>query len=266
MKSIQAILLFALLLGNSVVLGADLNARCMASYQKLERHICGQCHLNVLDLLEQFPAGTDLKNTQVLYLKPPWVRRLKTFPKNEGWIFHVVVQRNGKILDPDFSTDSALDIHQYLKTMYKIDEIPNNDFEIIAIPAEDYLAEMGKIDSNNFIVDHNYYLNKEGYSRYPKVQASEVLRGREIPKPSANFRPNPSMPRLLEDSRNIEWRDGDWLVRMAEGKITAFHRGKETADLERIKIFFTELENRSRQHERFRRALQHFWSMGGRRP
>jgi hypothetical protein len=262
-----AFLLLAIYLqSGSSAWATDFAVRCLKNYQKLERHVCGQCHLNVLELLKQFPPGTNLQDTQVLYLKPPWVRRIKTIPKNEGWIFHVVLQREGKILDPDFSLTSAKETKQYLREMYKIDELPNNDFEIIVIPAEDYLAEMGKVDAKRRTVDHDYYLNREGYARYPKVHATEVVAGKTIPQPLPNFSENREMLSLIEESRTIEWRDEDWVVRLVDGRITSSYRGQERWDPERVQRFFTEIERRSEFQERFRRALHHYWSMGGRRP
>jgi hypothetical protein len=267
MKRCISFLLFYLTLfacGN--VFASELDARCLLHYQKLERHVCGQCHLNIIELLEQFPSEADLSKMQVLYLKPPWVRRLKAYAVDEQWIFHVVLQREGRILDPDFSKNSSLEIKSYLKEMYRIDEVANNDFEIIVIPAKDYLAEMGKIDQQKIAVDHDYYLNKEGYSRYPKIQASEVYAGKSLPTPAAQTNKNIEMLRLIEDSRTIEWRDGDWILRMAEGKIISEFQGNEVVETTKARQFFAEIEERSKTQERIRRALHNFWAMGGRRP
>jgi hypothetical protein len=245
---------------------SEFDSRCLIRYEKLERHICGQCHLNIVELLEQIQDEADLSKMQVLYLKPPWIRRLKAYAVDEQWIFHVVLQKEGKILDPDFLKSDSMELRAYLKEMYKINEYENNDFEIIVIPAKDYLAEMGKLDPQKNVVDHEYYLNKEGYSRYPKISALEVYRGKSMPIPESEVKEGSEMIRLIEESRTVEWRDGGWRLRMAEGKITAEFNGSEVVDEERSRKFFLQIEERSRSQERFRRALHNFWASGGKRP
>jgi hypothetical protein len=128
-----------------------------------------------------------MRNSRVLYLLPKENLTKKNGlifaskdRRNEyqSWQFHVVLEKDGMIYDPDFSNKATpLKTQDYFETMF---HDARNDIYVRDIPAMEYMVQYQKIAKDGTMKDSSYFQLRS--DEYQTEKLDDFLTKSQMPK------------------------------------------------------------------------------------